>query len=102
MTFECVYKKNKINERWTGKILYLKKCGSHYELGIESSSNITVIFGKGAYGGFACMPDFRAGCHLGTLDDKPWNTEKLVQALGVIDGITVATALYSLSEKVVL
>ena len=100
MVFECIYKTSKKTERWKGKILYLRKCGSHYELRIESLSSITVIFGKTTHGAFACMPDFRAGCHLGNPKDEVWNTEKLAQALGEIDGITVATALYTLADKI--
>lgn len=100
MVFECVNKMSKRTEKWTGKISYLKKYGTHYELRIESRSSITVLFGKTSQGGFACMPDFGAGCHLVTLGDSFWNTEKLIQVLGKIDGITVASALYSISEKV--
>ncbi|MBK5201880.1 MAG: hypothetical protein JJE21_10200 [Spirochaetaceae bacterium] len=46
------------------------------------------------------MPDFGAGCHLGTLDDKFYSTEKLSNVLGKIDGITVASALYSIADKI--
>jgi hypothetical protein len=102
MTFECVRKKGKKTERWKGIIRGFRKYASHYEFRIESRSGITVIFGKTLYGGFACMPDFGAGCHLSTLNDKYWNTEKLTEVLGEIDGITVASALYALSDLVEL
>jgi len=100
MVFKCVYETKKKIEHWTAKLLYFRKFGTHYELRIESLSSITVIFGKISYGSFACMPDFRAGCHLGNPEDKEWNTEKLSQALGEIDGITVATVLYGLADKI--
>lgn len=45
------------------------------------------------------MPDFGAGCHLASLKDKFWNTEKLTEVLGKVDGITVASALYALADK---
>ena len=67
---------------------------------IQSRSGITVIFGESSYGYFACIPDFDAGCHLGSLKDKRWNTERLVNALGEIDGITVACALYAISDRI--
>jgi len=45
------------------------------------------------------MPDFGAGCHLVDLKDRFWNTEKLSDVLGEVDGITVAEALYALADK---
>jgi len=100
MVFKCTYTKAKKTENWTGNIMFVKEFGSCYELRIESRSSITVIFGKTTYGGFACMPDFGAGCHLASLTDQFWNTEKLTGVLGTIDGITVASALYALSDKI--
>ncbi len=46
------------------------------------------------------MPDFGAGCHLVNPRDLFWNTEKLVSVLGKVDGITVATALNALADKI--
>lgn len=100
MVFECVNITNKGTERWKGKVLSLKKYGTHYELRIESLSSIFIIFGKTIHGGFACIPDFGAGCHLADPTDEFWNTEKLTQVLGDIDGITVASALYALADKI--
>lgn len=100
MVFECVNKKGNRNERWNGTISKLIKHGEHYEMLIQSRSGIVVIFGKTSQGGFACMPDFGAGCHLVSLRDKFWNTEQLVSALGKVDGITVANALYAVADKI--
>lgn len=100
MFFECVRKNGKKTERWKGAILGLREYASHCEFRIESLSGIMVVFGKTVCGGFACMPDFGAGCHLAGLDDIFWNTEKLTEVLGEVDGITVASALYALSDKV--
>lgn len=88
MFFDCARKKGKKIERWKGAILGLREYASH------------VVFGKTVCGGFACMPDFGAGCHLAGLNDKFWNTEKLTEVLGEVDGITVASALYALSDKI--
>lgn len=98
--FECINKSSRQKERWKGKITELKIHGSHYEMRIESRSGILVIFGKTTQGGFACMPDFGAGCHLVNLKDKFWNTEKLSKVLGKVDGITVAEALYAIADSV--
>jgi hypothetical protein len=87
-------------EEWEGSISKIIGYGSHYEIMIQSRSSIMVLFGTTSRGGFASMPDFGAGCHLINLKDKFWNTEKLVEVLGRVDGITVATALYSLAEKI--
>jgi hypothetical protein len=100
MVFECVNKMKRKTEKWTGRITTFKNYGTHYEIRIESRSEILVLFGKTEQGGFACMPDFGAGCHLVNLRDLFWNTEKLVHVLGKVDGITVATALNSLADKI--
>ena len=67
---------------------------------IDSRSGILVIFGRTTQGGFACMPDFGAGCHLVNLKDRFWNTEKLTEVLGKVDGITVAEALFAISDAI--
>ena len=83
-------------------ISMLKSFGSHYEILIEGRSSIYVLLGKTSRGGFACMPDFGAGCHLVRLTDKFWNKEKLVHVLGAVDGAAVAEALYSLGKRGVI
>ena len=98
MEFECARIMGKRAERWTGRIKSIKKHGSNYEIRIESRSSIFVILGKTSNGYFACMPDFNAGCYLVDLNDGFWNREQLMRALGKVDGITVATALETLSE----
>jgi hypothetical protein len=75
-----------------------KNYGTHYEFLIQSRSSIMVVFGKTSKGYFALMPDFNVGCHLVNLNDVFWNTERLTKVLGTADGITVATALISLSD----
>jgi hypothetical protein len=100
MIFECINKTKSRSEKWTGKITVFKSYGTHYEIRIESRSGILVLFGKTEQGAFACMPDFGAGCHLVNPRDLFWNTEKLVSVLGKVDGITVASALNALADKI--
>ena len=100
MFFECFNKIKKGNEKWIGEITRFKNYGSHYEIVIESRSRIHVLYGKTEQGAFACMPDFDAGCHLVNPNDQFWNTEKLTHVLGKVDGITVATALKALVDKI--
>lgn len=102
MNFECIWKKKRNIEKWQGKISYLNRYASHYEIYIQSRSSILVALGRTSHGIFACMPDFRAGCHLVDLHDQFWNTESLVGVLGKVDGITVATALYYLADTIKL
>lgn len=99
ITFNCSAKFGKKIEKWSGFISRYINHDGYYEILIESRSGIMVIFGKTSLGGFACMPDFEAGCHLVSLKDKFWNTEKLTRVLGKVDGITVAEALYALAES---
>jgi len=100
MNFECINQTVNEIEKWEGVIKKCVKYDGHFEIMIESRSSIMVLFGKTSRGGFACIPDFGAGCHLVDLKDKFWNTEKLVEVLGTADGITVATALYALDDLI--
>ena len=99
MLFNCEQKLENEIETWKGEIKKIINYGSHYEIFIESRSSILLVFGKTSRGGFACIPDFEAGCHLVDLRNIAWNTEKLVSALGRVDGITSAAALYKLSKE---
>ncbi|MDQ2087950.1 hypothetical protein RBH29_16090 [Herbivorax sp. ANBcel31] len=98
MNFECTMKKGKSVERWFGTITKIQNWGSHYEINILSRSSIMVLFGETSRGYYACMPDFKAGCHLVNFRDLFWNTEALTEVLRKVDGITVATALYTLEK----
>lgn len=100
MIFECRYEHKRTNEKWTGEITHFKNYGSHYEMIIEASSRIHVMFGRTNLGAFACMPDFGAGCHIIEPHNQSWNEERLIGVLGRVDGITVATALKILSDKI--
>lgn len=100
MVFNCEWKNGGETERWSGRIAKFTKSVGHYEMFIESRSSLRVVFGKSSFGGFACLPDFHAGCYLINLKDRFWNTEKLVNVLGSVDGITVANALYYLSDTI--
>jgi hypothetical protein len=95
MQFTCKHKK----KSWTGHIAMFNNYGTHYEFMIQSRSNIMVVFGKTSRGYFACMPDFDVGCHLVHLNDIFWNTERLTAVLGMVDGVTVATALVHLYKE---
>jgi hypothetical protein len=100
MNFECINQTETESEKWEGVIKKFVKYDGYFEIMIESRSSLMVLFGKTSRGGFACIPDFGAGCHLVDLKDKFWNTEKLVEVLGTADGITVATALYALADLI--
>jgi hypothetical protein len=94
-TFICKHKR----KIWPGSITMFKNYGTHYEFMIQSRSSIMVVFGKTSRGFFACMPDFNVGCHLVNLNDIFWNSERLTEVLGIADGVTVASALVFLADK---
>jgi hypothetical protein len=96
MEFQC----RSANDKWKGIICNLKRQSNTYEFWIKSRSSIMVVFGTTSRGGFACFPDFQAGCHLTDLKDKFWNTEQLVAVLGEVDGLTVSAALFKLADKI--
>jgi len=98
MQFECQWK----NEKWIGEVTQCIPYGTHYEIFIQSRSSIMVLFGPTSQGGFACMPDFNAGCHVINPFDTFWNTERLAFALGMVDGITIAQALYHLAKSKII
>lgn len=102
LSFACQMNTDDGIECWKGVIPKFLDRGSHYEIKIESRSSIMVLFGETSQGGFACMPDYGVGCHLGSFKDKFWNTENLTAVLGEVDGITVAEALYALANKGIL
>ena len=99
ISFECKRKTDSGIERWKGIIPRITDHGSHLEIRIESRSGIMVVFGRTSRGGFACMPDHDVGCHLSDYKDRFWNTERLTEVLGEVDGITVAEALYALADN---
>ncbi len=98
MDFIC----NDKSEEWVGKIINLKNLPNYYEFKIESRSSIYAVIGKMSRGNFACFPDFNVGCHLSSLNDLFWNSEKLTEILGVADGLTVAYALKYIHENLKL
>ena len=98
MEFDCINKYKTKTEHWKGQIKSLQIYENYFEFWIESRSSIHVIIGKTTRGGFACMPDFGAGCHLTDFLDEFWNREKLVRVLGKVDGITVASAIVTIGK----
>lgn len=89
------------SESWEARIAYIKNYGSHYEMRVQSYyGSVLVLFGKTAFGYFACIPDFEAGCYLSYLKDIFWNTEQLTRIIDEITGITVAEALCSAADYI--
>ena len=89
------------SKSWEARIEYIKNYGSHYEMRIQSYyGSILIFFGKTAFGYFACIPDFQAGCHLSYLKDTFWNTEQLTRIVDEVTGITVAQALCSAADYI--
>ncbi|TDT51992.1 hypothetical protein [Fonticella tunisiensis] len=62
--------------------------------------SVLVLFGKTAFGYFACIPDFEAGCHLSHLKDTFWNIEQLVRIIDEVTGITIAEALRAVADYI--
>ena len=89
------------SQSWESRISYLKCYGSHYEMRIQSYyGSVLVLFGKTAFGYFACIPDFEAGCHLSYLNDVFWNTEQLIKVIDEVTGITVAESLRAVADYI--
>lgn len=102
LNFNCVEQEETGPNKWDGSIRRIKFYGSHFEMKVTGrGSDIMVLFGETSQGWFACMPDYNAGCHLsGFLSDKFYNTERLSEAIGVVDGITVASAIHYIANLI--
>lgn len=94
-TFMCFYRA----KSWAAAITAFKNYGTYFEFTIQNRSDIMVIFGKTSQGYIACLPDYNVGCHLFSLNDVFWNSERLTKLVGVGDGITVAYALLFLAKE---
>ena len=93
MKFECINNTSPNVEYWSGEITNIQIYNNYYEAFLVSRSSIYIVFGKTTRGGFLCAPDFELGCHLVSFNNKFWNKEKLVELFGIIDGITIFSAL---------
>jgi hypothetical protein len=98
--FHCSYQwDDGSKDAWKGTVNQIIHFGSHYEVLILSRSSLRVLVGQSTSGLFACLPDFSVGCHLSTLNDTFYNSEKLIHALdNAVDGTTVAYALKALAS----
>jgi hypothetical protein len=86
--------------KWKAKVKNVTNRGNCYEIRIESRSGLTIIVGQYSAGWFVCIPGWNAGaglsCHLG---DTFYNTEVLTEAIGVVDGVTVAQVLAQIAKE---
>jgi len=94
-TFICKHKK----ELGSGLLPDLRNMvlimSSSFKVGSASLS----FLGKLLWAILHVMPDFDVGCHLASLNDVLWNTERLTKVLGTVDGVTVAYALLILFKE---
>ena len=99
MHFRCSYQWDEGDrDDWEGFIEQITCFGSHSEVLIASRFSLPVLIGKCTSGLFACLPDYRAGCHLSSLDDTFYNSERLTYAMeNPVDATTVACALRMLA-----
>jgi len=81
-------------EQWEG---WIEPLGSLRpavtQLQIHSRSGFFAIVGDTNFGHFICLPDLSIGSYLADYTDLFWNKERLVELIGLVDGITVACAL---------
>ena len=94
-TFMCSHR----NKSWEASISVFRRYDTYYEFMIQHNLSILVVFGRTSKGYVACLPDFNASCYLFTLNDLSFNSERLINLLGVANGVTIASALLFLAEK---
>lgn len=49
-----------------------------------------------------CIPNYNVGCYLSRFNDLFWNSEKLSELMGEVDGVTAATAIKFIEHKLLL
>lgn len=89
----------KREDEWEIVITRMISFGSHYEISISGPIDVEMHVGKTCRGGFVCIADFRISSLIIRLTNRHWNSEKLIEAFGVIRGISVAEALYALGKE---
>ncbi len=101
MYFDCIATINGRFEIWEGKIMQIISFGSHYEIHIKGISCFWVITGPCSAGWFACIPDCNATCFLINPTSYQQTAGKLINILGVVNGVTVASALAHISGFII-
>ncbi len=103
MKFECsMINSDGIKEKWYGKIINYKDGKEILEMCVESRSSLHIIIGKTAFGNFVCIPNYNVGCYLSRFNDLFWNSEKLSELMGEVDGVTAATAIKFIEHELLL
>jgi len=81
-------------QEWTGEVNQLKTSKERIEMTVNGrGSSFHVIIGQSSRGGYLCIPDWQVGCPLASFSDRFWNQERLEEQLGLVDAITIATAI---------
>lgn len=97
MEFECRNEKS----TWKGSFKNLSIHGSYFEADISGrGSSFHIIAGRYENGGFLCIPAWQVGCELARYHDLFWNCEQLEGLIGIVDAITVVTAIRRISYLV--
>jgi len=89
-------------EKWYGNIINYNESKEILEMYIESRSSLHIIMGRTSFGNFVCIPNFNVGCYLSKFNDLFWNSEKLSELIGSVDGVTAATAIQFIEHKLLL
>ncbi|MEG1256385.1 DUF6618 family protein [Clostridium sp.] len=72
------------------------------EVQFLKNSSLHIIIGKTSFGKFVCIPNYNVGCYLSRFNDLFWNSEKLSELMGEVDGVTAATAIKFIEHKLLL
>lgn len=96
ITISFICKHN--NKTWNGSVTQLINHGSHYEIQLESRSDIRFMIGKYINGGFISVPAYNAGSDLADYSDYFWNYEHLCHSINTVDAVTIAECIRTLCE----
>lgn len=96
MEFNCI--KGKLT--WNGKVNIYRQNQNYIEFELICMGNsFHILIGKNYFGtNIICIPNWNIGSELAAFNDIFWNTEKLTEQLEEVYSITIAKAVFLISE----
>lgn len=90
MEFNCKTE----DEKWSAIINQFQNYNSYYMANISArGSSINILVGSTDNYNWVALPTYNISSELSHFSDVFWNTEKLTSLIGIVDAVTVATAI---------
>lgn len=94
MDYPCKYK----TKTWDGTYENLEISQDRLEVDVSGrGSSFHIIVGRYQNGNYLCIPSWQVGCELAGYQDTFWNREQLARQIGVVDAVTIVSAIKEIS-----